>query len=749
MASMFAAPAPELIVEEFPDRIERSMRVGDRRQRRLTSAGSSTPGDVATIHDPIGTEHFVMINALLDLSIEPDIVTALRIAEQVRAEASMAARRDVDVLVGAIADDDALVAIAAIHALAAVSTDEVDAVLLGALRHERSWIREHAAWALSARRPQRDAVESLLDLHASGSDLASMIAQRTLTGWTEALGDTTTASILRRLRSVDDIVARRRLVDTLGRTIDRWQRPVLIGFAVDPDEAIDVRIAAVGALAGEHDPHIRPMLLTLANGSSPVATAALLALFDLDSDDGADSAHRTGLRVAQLTLTGELDGRSSHVGAGDTGGIANLLVSVGHALAAHPAVESVLSIGRSSPDGELDSLLLPDTEETRFASVSFGPTGAPPVLAAEWDFRFAIERGVERALARSTPPDLLHLRMADVGTLAAAHVARRLGIPVVFTCGADPHGPIAQRQAAGSLSRDCFGAADSSEHLWFRARMVERLAAQADHLVLFPRLDVDRAIVQAMGIDREYLERNSTMAPEGIDVANIDAATRNTGSWPIADEITDRLPADRRNRPLVVTVGRLHPVKGVTRVVADWLSDATLTADTNLVVVGGDLERPNASECRILDEIALLLDGHPARGGVVLLGAREPAVVAQVLSAAANGSPSGIASGGVYVNGAPKEEFGLAVIEALAAGLPVVAPAAGGPSTYVDDGVTSVLVDGDEHLAPAITRARALHGLVGRAASAREMVEQRYTVDAYAGALVDAYHHVDVLIAVR
>lgn len=690
-----------------------------------------------------------MINALLDLSIEPDIVTALRIAEQVRAEASMAARRDVDVLVGAADDDDAIVAIASLHALAAVATYEVDAVLIGALRHERPWIREHAAWALSARRPQLDAVEPLLDLHASGSDLASMIAQRTLTAWTGALGDTTTASILRRLRSVDDIVNRRRLVDTLGRTIDRWQRPVLIGLAVDPDEAIDVRIAAVGALAGDHDPHVRPMLQTLANGSSPVATAALLALFDRDRADGDDTADRTGLRVAQLTLTGELDGRSSHVGAGDTGGIVNLLVSVGRALAAHPAVESVLSIGRSSPCGELDSLLLPDTEESRFASVSFGPTGAPPVLAAEWDFRFAIERGIERALARSTRPDLLHLRMADVGTLAAANAARRLGIPVVFTCGADPHGPIAQRQATGSLTRDDFGPDDSSEHLWFRARMVERLAAQADHLVLFPRLDVDRAIVQAMGIDRDHLDANSTLAPEGIDLATIDSATRNSGSWPVADEIVGRLPADRRGRPLVVTVGRMHPVKGITRVVADWLSDPALTADTNLVVVGGDLERPNPSERRILDEIALLLDGHPARGGVVLLGAREPAVVAQVLSTAAHGNRSGIAPGGVYVNGAPKEEFGLAVIEALAAGLPVVAPAAGGPSTYVDDGVTGVLVDGDEHLAPAIIRARTLSDLDGRAASAREMVEQRYTVDAYAGALVDAYHHVDVLVGAR
>ena len=35
--------------------------------------------------------------------------------------------------------------------------------------------------------------------------------------------------------------------------------------------------------------------------------------------------------------------------------------------------------------------------------------------------------------------DVLHLRMADVGSMAAAAVATRLGIPTVFTLAPDPH----------------------------------------------------------------------------------------------------------------------------------------------------------------------------------------------------------------------------------------------------------------------------------------------------------------------
>jgi glycosyltransferase involved in cell wall biosynthesis len=269
--------------------------------------------------------------------------------------------------------------------------------------------------------------------------------------------------------------------------------------------------------------------------------------------------------------------------------------------------------------------------------------------------------------------------------------------------------------------------------------MVERLVQQADHLVLFPRPDVKRVIERIVGVERDVLDRKATVAPEGIDLAAIDAATAQPGPLPVADLIASRLPTDRLGRSLVVTVGRLHPIKGTARVVRDWLSDPQLNSTTNLIVVGGDLERPNPVEAQVLDDITALLADHPAAPGVVLLGAREPAVIAQVLSTAVRGDGDGIAPGGVYINGAVKEEFGLALLEALAAGLPVVAPRTGGPATYVESGVTGVLVGADDDLGAAARRARALHDLPHRAAGARAMVEQHYTIEAYGDALLTAY----------
>jgi glycosyltransferase involved in cell wall biosynthesis len=93
----------------------------------------------------------------------------------------------------------------------------------------------------------------------------------------------------------------------------------------------------------------------------------------------------------------------------------------------------------------------------------------------------------------------------------------------------------------------------------------------------------------------------------------------------------------------------------------------------------------------------------------------------------------------VYVDGALKEEFGLAILEAMAAGLVVVAPSTGGPSTYVDHGDTGVLVDPNDALAPAMRHAFALVDRHGRAARARAVVEARYSIDTMAAQLVELY----------
>ncbi|QIM18906.1 glycosyltransferase family 4 protein [Leucobacter coleopterorum] len=119
------------------------------------------------------------------------------------------------------------------------------------------------------------------------------------------------------------------------------------------------------------------------------------------------------------------------------------------------------------------------------------------------------------------------------------------------------------------------------------------------------------------------------------------------------------------------------------------------------------------------------------------------------IAAARFGLPGFVAPNGVYVCGSLKEEFGLAVLEAMAAGLLVVAPDGGGPATYVEHGHTGFLTSTwvpsklRDAIGEALDRA-ADERTDERAQRSRSVVEQGYTVEAMAKALVGVYsgtHH--------
>jgi glycosyltransferase involved in cell wall biosynthesis len=458
-----------------------------------------------------------------------------------------------------------------------------------------------------------------------------------------------------------------------------------------------------------------------------------------------------GLRIAQVSLQGRLDASLRGAGAGDGGGLATLLVSLTRALDAHPGVAEVTTFTRAFDDPSFPGVYSAPEDPvgggSRIARLRYGPEAYLPT-AEQWAFRREIELALERSVARHGPFDVAHLRFADVGTLVAARVFRRLGVPIVFTLAPDPHSVLREREATGLLDRDTFPAADLVEHYVFRAWLVERMMRRAAALALLPRPGLERELrallgptFAAVGSDRLWT------IPEGIAV---DSAARRpvAPSGSVVRSLSAaiaRLPEGRSGLPILLTVARLNRVKGIPALVEAWAGDAELFGGFNLVVAGGDLEHPTPEERSVLDEVEAVCRRLPrARHGLVLLGHRPHDEVPQILRAAAHGVPGAVGPGGVYACASRKEEFGLALLEALAAGLAVVAPRHGGPPTYVEDERTGFLVDTTdlEQLKIGLRRAAAVRRDPARAARARALVETQYTVDAMAERLVSLYDHV-------
>jgi glycosyltransferase involved in cell wall biosynthesis len=695
---------------------------------------------------------------------------AVRIVDIMRAADNLAftasrnpGLRTIRVLATTLNGDDQITAISAVHALAQVPDEDADEILSDLLSSERAYLREHAAWALGSKLPRLDAVARLLGMVATGG-FVGMLAQRTIVQWGVPAPEHMAVGIESALLGITDSHARARLVETISLISGRTASRALETCAADPDESPAVRVAAIFGL-GDRPPLRSAVDLVgeIAQGDGYLATSAKLALIDLTASSEPRVPRHGGLTAAQLFLHADIDPELTRAGSGDNGGIATLLVRLGDALTEagvgdDEAVHRVITMSRGSVDDALESLgaLSSAVRGHAYASI---PLLSPPVTAADaWPLRVAAERGIRRVLRAAGDVDVLHLRMADVGSLAAANVARDLDIPVVFTVAPDPHAVINSLDLAGELTRDNFGDIDQDEHFWFRARLVQRLAADAAHTVLFPRPELESDMKELVGIDiTTHAERHS-IVPEGIDLALVDTAVAEASAHAAGGEPTQALvqlrgllqslPADRRQLPLLVSVGRLHRVKGMAMLANAWANSA-VGDDANLLIVGGDLDHPSLDEAEQLARMDAILPHNTwHRHGLIVPGHQPNGTVARWVAAARFGMPGLNAPGGVYVCGSIKEEFGIAILEAMGAGLMVVAPTGGGPATYVDNGFTGILTATNDARQLGAAMSRALAAVAretnqDRARHAREVIEKNFTIQAMAGRLTDVYSGVD------
>jgi glycosyltransferase involved in cell wall biosynthesis len=161
---------------------------------------------------------------------------------------------------------------------------------------------------------------------------------------------------------------------------------------------------------------------------------------------------------------------------------------------------------------------------------------------------------------------------------------------------------------------------------------------------------------------------------------------------------------------LAVYLGRLHPGKGLANLISAWAQVAARQADTRLWLVGEGIE--HAALVGQIDALGL-------SGRVVLPGAFDN--VEDVLAAA-----------DLFVLPSESEGLSHALLEAMAAGLPVVASDIPGNAQAIRDGVEGLLVSpGDTTaLAAAIEK---MFAEPARAAEfgtvARRRVEEHFSLD--------------------
>ncbi|MFF0274167.1 glycosyltransferase [Streptomyces sp. NPDC004330] len=443
---------------------------------------------------------------------------------------------------------------------------------------------------------------------------------------------------------------------------------------------------------------------------------------------------RPGMFVAQSMLMGDLD----RPGEGASGGLGVLLGSLGDALARTDRVGGVLTVVTACvPDLEADPALLRGRDRGHW--VLRIPVDSPHPLRADevGRHREAMAWWATRLFTSiGRPIDVLHVRYADDGSLALAEAARRAGLGLVFTATPDPHRQVTERH--DTAAPDPVALRQDLHRVFVADRLVERAdrvvgiagggRGTAELLRYFPRL-------AARG--REGV---LSAPPEGIAPYRPSAARARRSGLVLGriDALAAAHPADR---PVVLlSVGRLHPVKQQDLLVRAWI-ESGCHRESLLVVVGGSATTTDPVERAMrarMDEALAPCD--EARERLLLLPALPNPDVRMLERSLA--APTGRFRAR-YVCPSAKEEFGLAVLEAMEAGLLVAGPLRGGVPAYLVDGHNGILMDtgGAGSLGAGLRRLVQVEDDRARAMAARaqRLVRSTYSSTAMARALAHHY----------
>ncbi|MFJ8133046.1 glycosyltransferase [Streptomyces hydrogenans] len=456
---------------------------------------------------------------------------------------------------------------------------------------------------------------------------------------------------------------------------------------------------------------------------------------------GRPSLPPSGLFVAQSMLMGRFD----RPGEGLSGGLSVLLDSVGEALASTDGIAGVLTVVTACrPDLEADRVLLrrrsPGHWILRLPVDTDRPAGPQDI----GEHREALAWWATTLLsALGRPLDVLHVRYADDGSLALAEAARRVGAGLVFTATPDPH-----RRMSELLDRPD---ADP-DHVRLdlhRVFLADRLVARADRVVgIAGRGGTAELLHHFPQLARGHGTRPLSAPPEGVAPYEPppDAAKR---CGLLLDRIAGKAgSADGPRRTVLLSVGRLHPVKQQDVLVRAWI-ESGCHRESVLVLVGGSTRAPDRQESLIRARIHAATLGDPeAREHLLLLPALSNADVRSLERTLADPVHRFRAR---YVCASAKEEFGLAVLEAMEAGMVVAGPERGGVPHYLDDGVNGLLLDtsSPHALGRGLRRLLELDDEAAEAMArrARRLVRTEYSASAMAQAL--AVHYADVASRAR
>lgn len=389
-----------------------------------------------------------------------------------------------------------------------------------------------------------------------------------------------------------------------------------------------------------------------------------------------------GLKITLISLHGLIRAHDAELGRdADTGGQIKYVLEVARELAAQPNVHEVELLTRQILDPKISDdyarLEEPICEGAKIVRIPFGPKR---YLRKEslWPY---LEIFIDQTLVhfrRTGVPDVIHGHYADAG-YAGSQLARLLHTPFVFT-----------GHSLGRVKRQrlSLGKADP-ESLEKKYKFTTRIEAEEVALETASMVvtSTNQEVEQQYELYDHYQPDRMEVIPPGVDLSSFSPPKEDFRRPPIAADL-DRFLRDP-DKPMILTMARPDERKNLEMLVDVYGQSEQLQELANLVMVMGtreDIQELPKSQQATINNVLYRIDLYDLYGQVAYPKMHTPQDVPDLYRLATS-------SGGVFVNPALTEPFGLTLLEAGASGLPIIATNDGGPRDIIGNCSNGLLID--------------------------------------------------------
>jgi sucrose-phosphate synthase len=389
-----------------------------------------------------------------------------------------------------------------------------------------------------------------------------------------------------------------------------------------------------------------------------------------------------GKYLLLISIHGLIRGHELELGRdADTGGQTKYVVDLAKALAAHDDVSQVDLVTRrivdSSVSEDYSTAVEPLSDKARIIRIDAGPAEYLPKEQL-WDHLDSfVDNLISWLNEQSRRPDLVHSHYADAGYVGL-RLANLMGIPLIHTghsLGRDKR----KRLLARGLSREVI---EQTYNIARRIDAEEETLANADLVITSTHNEIE----EQYGLYNYYDAGRMAVIPPGTDLKQFHPPAEGE-KIPFAAQVERFL--SNPEKPLILALSRPDERKNILTLIEAYGESSALKQAANLLVIAGnredirDLEHGAQS---VLTNILLLIDTYDLYGRVAFPKSHRANEVPQIYRLASS-------NGGVFINPALTEPFGLTLLEAAASGLPLVATENGGPVDIIANCKNGVLVD--------------------------------------------------------